>query len=115
MTITNARQYRVSRAELTRFERAIEAAEHDCRPRSSHDATADEVLLAQAREQAAELRQEIEEFERVIGSGTISIDVHAPADLPSALIHARLAAGLTQKELAHRLGVSPQQVQRDER
>ena len=35
-------------------------------------------------------------------------------DLPKALIRARIAAGMTQESLARRLGVKPQQVQRDE-
>jgi len=36
------------------------------------------------------------------------------ADLPEALIRARIAAGLTQKELAARLGLKEQQIQRYE-
>lgn len=37
------------------------------------------------------------------------------AELPELLVKARIAAGLTQKDLAERIGVAPQSVQRDEK
>jgi len=43
-----------------------------------------------------------------------TLDVESLTALPEALIRARIAAGLTQKELAVRLGLKEQQVQRYE-
>jgi len=114
MTITNARQYRITKAQLARFERAVEAGEKDRGPKSGQESIAHDVLLRQAREQASDLRRELEEYERVAGSRILTVEVHSLADLPSALIHARVASGLTQRELAERVGVTAQQVQRDE-
>jgi transcriptional regulator with XRE-family HTH domain len=115
MTITNARQYRVTKAQLLRFEQAMASPEGDLgRPMTGTEWTVDDALREQARRQADELRAQLEEYERVSGSKTMTLEVHSLADLPSALVHARLASGLTQKALAEQLGVTPQQVQRDE-
>jgi HTH-type transcriptional regulator/antitoxin HigA len=40
--------------------------------------------------------------------------LEAVEDLPKALIRARIASGMTQEGLAHKLGVKTQQVQRYE-
>ena len=45
---------------------------------------------------------------------TMVLGLDSLAALPEALIRARIAAGLTQKELATRLGLKEQQVQRYE-
>ena len=116
MSITNARQYRITKAQLRRFEQAIEdeaGADRGHRPES--ELIVSDILRRQARAQADDLRAQLDDYERLSGSHTLTLEVHSPSDLPSALVHARLAAGLTQKELAEQLGVSPQQVQRDER
>ena len=59
------------------------------------------------------LRQEIAEYEGLRQQQT-SIKITSIQDLPLALIKARIALGMTQKELADLLGVKEQQVQRDE-
>jgi ribosome-binding protein aMBF1 (putative translation factor) len=82
--------------------------------KSDHDLLVQAVLLDQAREQANDLRRQLQEYESVAGSKTMTLQVRSLSDLPTALVHARLASGLTQEELAQRIGVSQQQVQRDE-
>ncbi|MEL7078148.1 MAG: helix-turn-helix transcriptional regulator [Cyanobacteria bacterium J06648_1] len=59
------------------------------------------------------LRQEIAEYESLKQQQT-SIKIKSIQDLPLALIRARIAMGMTQKELADLMGVKEQQVQRDE-
>ncbi len=116
MSITNSRQYRISKAQLTRFQQAIEAGERDLyKSRTGQESIAHDVLLAQARQQADDLRRQLEEYEGLAGSRTMTLQVQSLSDLPTALIHARLASGLTQSDLARRLGVTEQQVQRDEK
>lgn len=115
MSITNARQYRITKVQLARFEHAIETAGADqYKALIEQDSFAHDVLLAQALQQAADLREQLEEYERLAGSKTMMLEIHSLADIPVALIHARVAAGLTQRELAQHLGVTQQQVQRDE-
>ena len=59
------------------------------------------------------LQQEIAEYEGLKQQQT-SIKIASIQDLPLALIRARIAMGMTQKELADLIGVKEQQVQRDE-
>jgi len=115
MSITNDRQYRITRAQLARFQQALATAEHDpSAPRSVQESIAHDILVEQARAQADDLRSQLEEYETLVGSQRMTLEIHSLLELPSALIHARLASGLTQRDLAERIGVTQQQVQRDE-
>lgn len=67
-------------------------------------------LLAQARD----LREEIDDYEALRDGRVPAPDLSAVGSLHLDLIRARIAAGLTQAELARRLGVDPQQIQRYE-
>lgn len=59
------------------------------------------------------LREEIEEYDALKQQQT-PIKIASIQELPIALIRARIAMGMTQKELAEKMGVKEQQVQRDE-
>lgn len=59
------------------------------------------------------LREEIEEYDALKQQQT-PIKITSIQELPIALIRARIALGMTQKELAEKMGVKEQQVQRDE-
>lgn len=59
------------------------------------------------------LSHEIEEYESLKTQQT-SIKITSIQELPIALIKARITMGMTQKELAQKLGIKEQQVQRDE-
>ena len=56
------------------------------------------------------LKQEISDYE-YLKQPKIPIKIKTIADLPLALIKARIALGMTQKELAEKIGVQEQQVQ----
>jgi len=59
------------------------------------------------------LTREIKEYNGLKQQQT-SIKISSIQELPIALIKARIATGMTQKELAEKMGVKEQQVQRDE-
>jgi len=109
--ITNERQRRIAEANLRRFEDAIRA--HDARgPTPGVDARLDRAMRDGATSQASDLRRELQHYAdlregRIRGRTFTSVD-----ELPVALIEARIAARLTQRELAELLGVAEQQVQR---
>lgn len=108
--ITNERQLAITRAELRRFEEAAEAQQEG----SAEDV---DPLLGQAmvdglRGQADTLREEIERYEALRGGGVSGRELASLRELPSALIEARIAAGLTQKALGEKLEVKEQQIQR---
>ena len=64
--------------------------------------------------QIEELRGELEEYERLRGAAIRDLELGSLDELPLLLIRARVAQGLTQKELARRLGMKEQQIQRYE-
>lgn len=109
--ITNQREYRITKSWIVRFEKELAANEtRELRPREDpgmrkvvHDALASEIET---------LRRQIDHYERLRDGHITSREITSLRDLPSALIEARIAARLTQRQLADRLGVAEQQIQR---
>jgi HTH-type transcriptional regulator/antitoxin HipB len=108
--IRNEHEYRVSRAYRQRLleSRASQAAH----PRA--DPTQREGLVGGVDRLLDDVNAESAEYE-ALRAGTVgTVAVAGLGDLPAALVKARIAAGLTQRDLAERLGVAEQAVQRDE-
>jgi ribosome-binding protein aMBF1 (putative translation factor) len=61
-----------------------------------------------------ELREELAEYEALRNGHVAVLELDSLDKLPEALIRARIAAGLAQKQLAQRLGLKEQQIQRNE-
>jgi DNA-binding XRE family transcriptional regulator len=114
MIIQNQRQYRSTKADLARFEESLVA--HDARepcdlpsdidagmPKLMHDAIASWIET---------LREQIEHYEKLRDGRITSREITSLRELPTALIEARIAARLTQRQLAERIDVAEQQVQR---
>lgn len=111
--ITNEKQYRITKAQTRRFEGALTELARQERPASIAP------RLWQAQREAAEsqlrdLQEQIDAYERLQMGKSKELFLEGVEDLPKALIRARIAAGMTQEGLAHRLGVKTQQVQRYE-
>jgi ribosome-binding protein aMBF1 (putative translation factor) len=111
--IKNEKQYRITRAQVRRFEEALVELTQQQRPANISARLWDAQRQA-AQTQLEELREQVEEFERLQVGGTKTVTLESVEDLPKALIRARIAAGMTQEGLARRLGIKPQQVQRYE-
>ncbi len=60
------------------------------------------------------MQKQIDTYERLHAGKTKGLVLEAVEDLPKTLIRARIAAGMTQEGLAHKLGVKTQQIQRYE-
>lgn len=71
-------------------------------------------MVAQYQSQIEELQRDLDEYDALRSGRVASLDVDSLTALSDALIRARIAAGLTQKELAARLGLKEQQIQRYE-
>jgi len=111
--ITNERQYRITKSEARKFEEAIAAARErgpgpDVQPRI-HDAMIDSL-----ESELAALREQLDRYESLKAGKVRERKVHSLRDLPMLLIEGRIAAGLTQRQLADRLGLPEQQIQRYE-
>lgn len=112
--IRNERQYRITRAQAERFSRTL-----DSLSRSSVDREGTPPLIARAQEDAlrsqlADLEGELREYESLKAGKLPADDLSVVSELPTALIRARIARGLSQRDLAERLGIKEQQIQRYE-
>jgi HTH-type transcriptional regulator / antitoxin HipB len=109
--IQNERQYRITQTKLREFEQElanINPQDPAIHPRqiigwtNSLNFTIDK------------LKQEIAEYEQLKSGDILTFSLNSLSDLPTTLIKARIAAGMTQKELAEIIGVQEQQIQRYE-
>ena len=112
--IKNERQYRITRTQAERFARTLEGLRN--RPEGA-DGTHPMIAQAQAdavSSQLADLEAELREYEAV-REGRFEVEaLRVVADVPELLIKARIAQGLTQRELADLVGLKEQQIQRYE-
>ena len=107
--IRNLHQYRVTKAQMTRLEKALKRA-RDAETRlqpALHKA-----MITGMEAQIAELRQELEEYDSLKNRDVISVGSFE--ELPEVLIKARIARGWTQGQLARKLKLKEQQIQRYE-
>jgi len=109
--IVNDRQYRNTKAEVGRFEVALAHADEQCR---DLDPLLHKAMRESLERQVQELREELAEYGALQGGQVASLELSSLAELPDALIRGRIASGLTQKDLAARLGLKEQQIQRYE-
>ena len=103
--IKNERQYRITKSQLERFQSEL------CMLNDQVGATAD--LHRSANQAIAEdLQSQINEYEALRDGGIKMIAAESLNDLPRSLIRARIAQRMTQKDLAAKVGVKEQQIQR---
>ena len=111
--IRNEKQYKITKAHLNEFEAALAERQAMLTPTDVGEGMW-QLEQDALQSQIDELRGELEAFDK-LKSG----EVHAAAlssldDLATLFIQARIAQGLTQKQLAEQLNVKEQQVQKDE-
>ena len=109
--ITNERQYLISKAQVAKFRAAIDAP--DSNTRRLHP-RAQKALREAARSQLDDLLAEVVDYEQLRYGRLAPITAESIAALAPALIKARIMRNWTQKELAEKLAVAEQQVQRYE-
>ena len=111
--IKNEREYRISKGWIEKFEEALQTARKRT-PKDANDAQRLSVRMAGIESQLEELQTEISSYESLKTGGSQFFTAQSLAELPVLLIKARIAQGLTHRQLADRLEVSEKQVQRDE-
>lgn len=112
--IKNERQYRIAKAQAAKFEEALKAFETESR---KDHATHPRLIKAQKdamQSQIESLYRELAEYEDLENGNIPPPDLEYISVVPRDLIRARIASGLSQKELAERLGMPEQQIQRYE-
>ena len=108
--IKNERQYKITKNEIRKFQDTLAdfVVEKNTHP-----------LLVQAQKSAIEyqlenLEEEVLEYERLKAGYYEVLEVNSFEDLPLAIIRSRIAQNLTQKDLADRLGMKEQLIQKYE-
>ena len=107
--IQNQRQYGVTREQLSTLLDALEGAKEG---KGKIDDQIYRSMIAGIESLTEELRQDLRDYEEL--QRAPSLHVGGAEDLPQALIKARIARGYTQEQLAERLGLAAQQIQRYE-
>lgn len=109
--IKNEQQYQISLDWLRRFEQSL--AEFDRNDQLKDKQTRWQLHRDSYQSQVDELKLEIAEYERLITcdkSQSIAIKIDSLNKLPDALIKARIAAKISQEELAEILGIEEERV-----
>lgn len=111
--IKNERQYWVTRSEVERFESLLTDSEESDAGDSVHP------LIAKARRDASngrllDLKADLKEYESLKSGKFDMSSLMIVSALPEMLIKARIARGMTQRDLAERIGLKEQQIQRYE-
>ena len=112
--ITNEKQYRITRNRAKGFAQAIEEFDAEAHQRLGVHPRLVQAEREAMESQLADLRDELEEYERLKSADLSVISVTSFDDLADGLIKARIAAGLSQRALAQRLELKEQQIQRYE-
>lgn len=112
--IKNERQYRITKAEAQKFEAAISQLREEQRRGSTLHPLIQKAQVDALSSQLDDLSAEISEYEKLRAGDMDVRELESLEKLPHAIIKARIASGLTQKDLAERLGLKEQQIQRYE-
>jgi transcriptional regulator with XRE-family HTH domain len=109
--ISNEKQYRATKAAARIFEEALEHADEQGKLISPRIR---ESMLSGITSELAQLRAQLQEYDDFRTGKVRVLTITDLAELPDVLIRARIASGLTQRELAEELDIKEQQVQRYE-
>lgn len=109
--IRNERQYIITKAQVKKFKKALDefnkqkASAHPVLVKAQKDAIKSELAV---------LESQVKEYEKLRSGKYKVLKGSSFYDLPIELIRARIALGLTQKQLAEKVGLKEQQIQRYE-
>lgn len=110
--IKNERQLRITKAKVAEFKDYLSLLETNIE--KSVNPVIAEMERSAIRGQIEDLENQIKEYDSLWNSQTPIPELHSFEELPRALIRARISLGLSQKDLAERIGVKEQQIQRYE-
>ncbi len=113
--IRNERQYKITKSQAEGFRRSYDQLQNA----TVSDTQSAEYLRWKIQRDAVasqleELDEDIREYEALQGDTATPIEIGSIDEFPRILIQGRIAAGLTQRALATKLGLKEQQIQRYE-
>ncbi len=111
--LKNEKQYRSAKAQAEKFAKTLGKFQ-DKRPNGSHTAHSMSAYEEAVQLQHNILVKEIRDYERVRSRYTSELEYASFNQISEMLIQARINQRLTHRELAERLGMKEQQIQRYE-
>ena len=112
--ITNERQYKITKAALDKLKELVKEFDLEKAHAASGNKTLAKAQLDALESEREVLADQINEYE-ILKSGAITdFTAESLNELPALLVKARIAKGMSQRQLAERLGVKEQQIQRYE-
>ena len=111
--IPHEKAYQHTKSTVEGFKTFV--ADYRAHPERSKLSSQKRQMVIEAHESLIEeWSEQMREYEQ-LKAGAATLSLRSLADLPTLLVKARLAAGLSQKQLAEKLGLKPQQVSRYEK
>lgn len=111
--IKNERQYKITKAEAEKFEAEVRRRQTTVGISDLHPVLA-KAELDGLISQLGDLREELTQYEALRSGKEDVAQVRSIQDIPKILIQARIRSGMTQEELAGKIGMKSQQLQRYE-
>ena len=112
--IKNERQYRITRAQAEQFLLALRNLRADTDERYALHPRLRQLQEEALTSQLGDLEEDLREYEDLKEGRFAFEKLKDISELPKLLIRARIASGLTQRDLADRLELKEQQIQRYE-
>ena len=110
--IKNERQYRITKSEADKFRASLEGWSPN--PPAGVDPIIHAAQKSALESQLQDLKREVAEYENLRSGRQPLLEAGSFDEFPDALVKSRIASGLSQKELAERLGLKEQQIQKYE-
>jgi ribosome-binding protein aMBF1 (putative translation factor) len=112
--IKNARQYQITKSQVAKLEHALTQLTATPKSGGSVHPRLQRAQEDALRSQITDLREQLTEYEALRARKRKVLALESFEEFPRALVQARIATGISQKELAKRLGLKEQQIQRYE-
>ncbi|WCT11561.1 XRE family transcriptional regulator [Mucilaginibacter jinjuensis] len=112
--ITNDRQYKIVKSQIEQFQQSLDELLKNTEGASNVHPKIFEASRNAIISQLRQLNEMVTEYESLKSGEVLVTPINSLTELPLALIKARIVNGLTQAELAEKLGLKMQQIQRYE-
>lgn len=112
--ITNERQYKITKLQVDRFKDALEQFDEIDLARQGIDPVIIDAQRSSIEQQVSDLENDLARYEKLRSGEVRRLAIASISEIGFKLIEARIVQGLSQRELADRLGMKEQQVQRYE-
>lgn len=103
--ITNQEQYKLTQVHANNFARELEKFNEYCMSQKDLHPLHEKAVRDSLTSQLGDLLRELEEYESLTSASSSINEIESINELPIGLIKARIIAGISQQELADKLGI----------